>query len=109
MGNILNVPLPAGTTGSEFRQRYLQHILPALKHFNPQLLLISAGFDAHYADPLANLHLDKTDFQWLTQQLIAIANDCCQGRVISVLEGGYDLNALAECVASHVTCLMEDD
>jgi acetoin utilization deacetylase AcuC-like enzyme len=107
MGNIINVPLPAGTTGSELREHYLQHILPALTNFNPQLLLISAGFDAHYADPLANLRLDKTDFIWLTEQLILVANDCCQGRIISVLEGGYNLNALAECVAAHVVCLME--
>ena len=105
VGNIINLPLPAGTGGAEFRQKYQARILPALKAFNPQLLLISAGFDAHQDDPLASLRLVTDDYSWLTQQLMAIAADCCAGRIVSVLEGGYHLQALAECVAAHVSGL----
>lgn len=105
-GNILNLPLPAGTSGAEFRVKYLETILPAVKAFKPQLLLISAGFDAHRDDPLASLNLDESDFHWVTQQLSAIAGECCQGRIVSVLEGGYDLDALGRSVAAHVAGLM---
>jgi len=105
VGNILNLPLPSGTSGAELREKYQARIFPALKAFNPQLLLISAGFDAHQDDPLASLRLIVDDYSWLTQQLLAIAGDCCGGRVVSVLEGGYNLQALAESVAAHISCL----
>lgn len=105
VGNIVNVPLPAGTTGPELQEKYRNIIFPALKAFQPQLLLISAGFDAHKDDPLASLKLVESDYQWLTKQLMLIADECCSGRIISTLEGGYDLNALAASVATHVACL----
>ncbi|MCX7086921.1 MAG: histone deacetylase family protein [Methylococcales bacterium] len=106
VGNIINVPLVAGYTGVEFRKKYEQIILPALLHFNPELLLLSAGFDAHKDDPLANIHLVEEDFRWITQALMDIAQRTCKGRIISVLEGGYDLNALAASVAIHVKTLL---
>ena len=80
--------------------------MPALREFRPELLLVSAGFDAHRRDPLANLMLEVGDFSWVTQQLLAVAADCCDGRLVSTLEGGYDLVALAECVSAHVDVLM---
>ena len=105
VGNIVNVPLPAGTGGAVFRKRYQDIILPALKAFKPQLLLISAGFDAHKDDPLASLQLVEDDFSWLTLELMAIADQCCGGRIVSVLEGGYGLQALAASTATHIACL----
>lgn len=105
VGNIVNLPLASGTNGVEFRQKYQKLILPALKAFNPQLLLISAGFDAHKSDPLASLALEESDYQWLTEQLMSIADTSAHGRIISVLEGGYHLKALATSVAGHVACL----
>jgi acetoin utilization deacetylase AcuC-like enzyme len=104
-GNIINLPLPSGTNGAEFREHYQTRAFPALKAFNPQLLLLSAGFDAHKDDPLASLRLVVDDYTWLTRQLMAIAADCCENRIVSVLEGGYHLKALAESVAAHVSCL----
>ena len=106
VGNIINVPLAAGTTGVEFRQKYNTIILPALKHFKPDLLLLSAGFDAHKDDPLASIRLVEDDFRWITQELMNIADRYCAGRIISALEGGYDLKALAASVAVHVKTLM---
>jgi acetoin utilization deacetylase AcuC-like enzyme len=106
VGNILNVPLAAGDTGIEFRKKYSAIILPALRKFNPGLLLISAGFDAHKNDPLASIMLVEEDFRWITQELMLCAARCCEGRIISVLEGGYNLNALASSVAVHVKTLM---
>jgi acetoin utilization deacetylase AcuC-like enzyme len=82
-------------------------LLPALERFAPELLIISAGFDAHKADPLAQLRLEAADFAWLTGRLMEVARGCCAGRVVSVLEGGYDLDALAESAAAHVRALME--
>lgn len=108
VGNIINVPLAAGDSGIEFRQKYTHIILPALKNFNPDLLLISAGFDAHKDDPLASIMLVEDDFKWVTQELMSVADHCCKGRVISVLEGGYNLKALAASVAIHVKTLMTD-
>lgn len=105
--NILNVPLPPGTDGPAFRAAMERLVLPALDDFAPELLLISAGFDAHHADPLANLALGVADFTWATERLCDIADDHAQGRVVSTLEGGYDLDALAASVAAHVTVLME--
>ena len=105
--NIVNVPLFAGEGGAEFRARYEHVIFPALRHFKPELLLISAGFDGHSADPLANINLVEADYRWVTQQLMAIAEVHCQGRIISVLEGGYQLKALAASVALHIKTLMD--
>ena len=107
-GNIINVPLAAGDSGIEFRQKYNRLILPALKNFKPDLLLISAGFDAHKDDPLASIMLVEDDFKWITQELMVIADSCCKGRIISALEGGYNLKALAASVAIHVKALMTD-
>jgi acetoin utilization deacetylase AcuC-like enzyme len=81
-------------------------VLPAVEAFQPDFLLISAGFDAHRADPLANLAFEAEDFAWATRQLTALADRCCEGRVVSTLEGGYDLKALAESAAAHVAALM---
>jgi acetoin utilization deacetylase AcuC-like enzyme len=105
-GNIINVPLAAGDSGIEFRQKYNRLILPALRNFKPDLLLISAGFDAHKDDPLASIRLVEDDFKWVTQELMVIADSCCKGRIISALEGGYNLKALAASVAIHVKALM---
>jgi acetoin utilization deacetylase AcuC-like enzyme len=105
--NILNVPLRAGADGSEFRAAYERTILPALQQFAPDFIFISAGFDAHRADPLAELRLDESDFAWATSAICEIAKTCCGGRVVSVLEGGYDLEALARSASAHVRALME--
>ena len=104
--NVLNVPLAPGTGGAGFRQAYEAQILPALDAFAPELLLISAGFDAHRADPLANLMLEDADFAWVTRELCALAARHCGGRVVSCLEGGYDLGALASAGAAHVDALI---
>ncbi len=109
VGNIINVPLAAGTNGEVFRRKYRQIILPAVKKFNPQLIFLSAGFDSHKDDPLASLQLVEDDFRWLTDQLMQIADTCCNGRIISSLEGGYALKALAASVAAHVSGLLKID
>ena len=106
VGNIVNVPLTAGDTGIEFKNKYNAIILPALRNFKPQLLLVSAGFDAHKDDPLASIMLVEEDFRWLTQELMDVADCYCEGRIISVLEGGYNLKALASSVAIHVKTLL---
>jgi acetoin utilization deacetylase AcuC-like enzyme len=108
LGNIINVPLTAGEAGIAFRQKYRSIILPALKNFKPELLLISAGFDAHKDDPLASIRLVEEDFQWITQELMDIADSYCNGRIISALEGGYNLTALSASVAIHVKTLLGD-
>lgn len=108
VGNIINVPLTPGSTGIEFREKYRSIIVPALKRFKPELLLISAGFDAHRDDPLASIRLVEDDFRWVTQELKLIADLYCQGRIISCLEGGYNLQALASSAAAHVEALMMD-
>lgn len=104
--NICNVELEPGSRPEAFRQAYTDRILPALREFDPDFLIISAGFDAHAHDPLAHLRLQTDDFIWVTEELLKVANDCCEGRVVSVLEGGYDVNALAASVAAHVKTLM---
>ena len=81
-------------------------ILPALRAFSPEFLIISAGFDAHHLDPLAALELQDSDFRWITEQLMAVADDCCGGRIVSVLEGGYSMEGLASGTAEHVKALM---
>lgn len=106
-GQIVNVPLPAGASGGVFRSGLLGRVLPEIEKFEPELVLISAGFDAHARDPLANLNLVEDDFAWATAQLCDLAGRHCDGRVVSTLEGGYDLSALASSVAAHVRVLMD--
>ncbi|MCA1714810.1 MAG: histone deacetylase family protein [Gammaproteobacteria bacterium] len=105
VGNVFNAPLPPGSGGREFRAAWREQLLPALDRFAPQLLLVSAGFDAHRNDPLAQLQLDADDYAWLTGELCAIASRHASGRIVSMLEGGYDLAALRECSVAHVGAL----
>lgn len=107
VGNIVNIPLASGEKGEQFREKYRIKILPALKQFNPDLILLSAGFDAHKDDPLASIQLVEEDYQWLTREIVSIANTCCNGKIISVLEGGYNLYALADSVSTHIAALMQ--
>lgn len=102
VGNICNVPLSPASGGAEMREAYEGIILPKLEAFGPELLLISAGFDAHKRDPLANLNWAGEDYAWVTGRLLDVADKACGGRVVSMLEGGYDLEGLAEGVAHHV-------
>jgi acetoin utilization deacetylase AcuC-like enzyme len=104
--NIVNAPLTAGSGGTEFRAAVETAILPRLDSFRPDLVVISAGFDAHMRDPLANLNLTEDDYTWVTQKLMDVADRHAQGRVVSVLEGGYDLQGLSQSVAAHVKALM---
>jgi len=103
---IVNAPLRAGDGGEQFREAFEATILPRLKNFRPDLVVISAGFDAHMRDPLANLNLVEADYTWVTKTLMDIADDSAGGRIVSVLEGGYDLQGLANSVAAHVMALM---
>ena len=107
VGNIVNVPLAGGTDGPAFRAAMQARVLPALDAFAPELLIVSAGFDAHARDPLATLRLGTDDFAWVTHRLCDVADAHCRGRVVSTLEGGYDLEALARSVAAHVQVLAE--
>jgi acetoin utilization deacetylase AcuC-like enzyme len=104
--NVVNAPLPPGAGSAEFRAAWETRIIPALNTWQPQLLIISAGFDAHRADPLAELAVETEDFAWLTDRLLEVCDSHCQGRVVSLLEGGYDLGALAVSAAAHVRQLM---
>jgi acetoin utilization deacetylase AcuC-like enzyme len=104
--NIVNAPLRAGDGGAEFKQAMETVILPRLRAFKPDILIVSAGFDAHTRDPLANLNLVEADYTWVTQKLMEIADQSANGRVVSLLEGGYDLQGLSRSVAAHVTALM---
>lgn len=106
VGNVVNAPLRPGAGGEAFRAAWAQTLLPVLDAFRPQLLLISAGFDAHRLDPLAQLQLEADDYAWLTAQLVALADKHALGRVVSMLEGGYDLTALRECSVAHVRALL---
>lgn len=103
--HIINVPLPAGTGGDGFRAAVTQHWLPELERFRPELLLISAGFDAHRDDDMAMLNLTETDYEWVTGVLKGIAGKYAQGRIVSALEGGYDLHALGRSAMVHVKAL----
>ena len=104
---IVNAPLRAGDGGDTFREAMDVAILPRIDGFKPDLVIISAGFDAHRRDPLGNLNLVEADYAWATRKLMELAQKHCGGRVVSVLEGGYDLEGLARSVAAHVTTLME--
>jgi acetoin utilization deacetylase AcuC-like enzyme len=103
---IVNAPLRAGDGGEAFKQAFEAAILPRLREFKPDLVVISAGFDAHTRDPLANLNLVEADYSWVTKKLMEIADASAKGRIVSMLEGGYDLQALSRSVAAHVTALM---
>jgi acetoin utilization deacetylase AcuC-like enzyme len=105
--NVLNAPLAPGAGGEAFRAALSGRILPALKAFRPEFLFISAGFDAHRADPLGELCLEDEDFAWATREICDCAAELCAGRVVSSLEGGYDLAALARASAAHVSAMME--
>jgi acetoin utilization deacetylase AcuC-like enzyme len=104
--NVINAPLNPRDGGPAFRAAWSNIILPGLDAFGPELIIVSAGFDAHVADPLAQLRLETADYGWITDQLIAVAEKHCGGRLVSVLEGGYDLNSLSASVALHVRRLM---
>ncbi len=104
--NVLNVPLAPGANGGDFRDAWDHIILPALDAFAPELLIVSAGFDAHKMDPLAQLRLETADFRWITERLLESARLHCGSRLVSLLEGGYDLDALAACAAAHVRALL---
>jgi len=106
-GQVVNVPLKPQTGGAEMKTAYREHVFPRLTEFAPQLILISAGFDAHRNDPLAGLRWEAEDFAWITDWLCDIADAHCEGRVVSTLEGGYDLTALSASVRAHVEVLKE--
>jgi len=107
VGNIFNAPLSPGDGGDPFKKAFEERILPSLRNFSPDIVLISAGFDAHKDDPLANLNLTEPDFGWATAKLAEVADKQAQGRLVSMLEGGYNLAALARSVGVHVNVLMD--
>jgi acetoin utilization deacetylase AcuC-like enzyme len=104
--NVVNVPLPPRAGSDEFRAAMAHEVLPMLRAFEPELVIVSAGFDAHRDDPLAELRLTEADYAWATEELLAVARDCAGGRLVSALEGGYNLAALARSAAAHVQALM---
>ena len=107
VGNIWNAPLRPGDGGAQFKEAFESRILPALRNFAPDIVLISAGFDAHEDDPLANLRLREPDFAWATSKIAEVAHKHAGGRLVSMLEGGYNLNALAKSAGVHVKALMD--
>lgn len=106
-GNIINIVLPQGSGSEPWRAAVADKILPAIRKFKPDLLMISAGFDAHALDPMAHMKLTTEDFSWVTHELCKLAEEVCQGRIVSVLEGGYDLKSLTVSCAAHVKALLE--
>jgi len=104
--NIIHPPLPANTKGADFQQAISQDWLPALKVFKPQLILISAGFDGHSEDEISQIVLTEIDYRWVTDQIKNIANEYSDGKVVSILEGCYALNALGRCVVAHINGLI---
>ena len=108
-GHIVNVPLPGGTDSEHYRRVFSEKVLPELDAFKPDFIFISAGFDAHKNDPLAGLNLEAEDFGWITRQIMQIADTHCQGQIVSTLEGGYDLDGLAQSAVAHVSALMRID
>ena len=106
-GNILNMPLAPGSGRAEMQAAYETQAFPRLRDFKPELIIISAGFDAHQDDPLASLNWATVDFAWITAELCKLASELCGGRIVSTLEGGYDLNALAAATRAHVEELMK--
>ncbi len=105
--NILNIPLPAGTNSEEYMNAY-EHVLKKLKEFKPEFLLFSAGFDAHQDDPLAQFKLKSKDFYEITKRTLKVTNESCNNKIVSILEGGYDLNALKESTEMHLNALIEN-
>ena len=105
--NMCNIPLPAGTRGDGFRQVVSDIWLPRLRKFAPEMIFVSAGFDAHYEDDMASLGLIDADYAWVSQQIKAVADESAQGRIVSMLEGGYALSALARSVAAHIKALSD--
>jgi len=105
--NVLNIPIASNTAGDGVRSSFNEIIIPKLEEFKPELLIISAGFDAHISDPLANLELVEEDYEWITHKLCDVVDKHCNGRLVSSLEGGYNLEALAASVAVHVKVMME--
>ncbi|MEM8980251.1 MAG: histone deacetylase family protein [Pseudomonadota bacterium] len=103
--NVVNIPLSANTTGVMYQNIFNTQIAPQVERFKPEMIFISAGFDAHRADPLASIAFTKEDFAWITERICDLADEHCEGRIVSTLEGGYDLDALAASVAAHVTVL----
>ena len=108
-GHIVNVPLAGGTDGELYRRVFSDKVLPELDAFKPEMVFISAGFDAHKNDPLAGLNLQAEDFGWITRQIMQVADIHCGGRIVSTLEGGYDLDGLAQSAVAHVNALMRLD
>lgn len=106
-GNIVNAPLSPGDGSRQFREAFLNRVLPAVGDFRPDLIIVSAGFDAHHRDPLAEINLEAEDFDWATGRLLDLADRHAGGRLISLLEGGYDLQGLADSVGAHVARLMK--
>tara|TARA_Y100001970_G_C14259725_1_gene878970 strand:- start:19462 stop:20394 length:933 start_codon:yes stop_codon:yes gene_type:complete len=107
VGNIVNVPLKHSTDSEAFRLAIIEKVLPALRRHEPEIIILSAGFDAHYQDPLASLNLVEDDYRWITWELVRVANEKCDGQIVSCLEGGYNIDALGRSVAAHVGALME--
>jgi acetoin utilization deacetylase AcuC-like enzyme len=107
VGNIFNAPLVSGDGGAELREAFEDRILPALNTFRPELIIVSAGFDAHERDPLGSLNMTADDFGWVTRELMKSAERHCDGRLVAVLEGGYDLQGLSDSVSAHVGELMK--
>ena len=104
--NMINIGLPARVGGKEFRRAVEEHWLPALEQFKPEIIFISAGFDAHREDDMGNLGLTEADFAWVTQQIVQVAKRHSQGRIVSCLEGGYVMSPLARSAAAHVRVLI---
>ena len=107
VGNIVNAPLSANTGSDHFREAFKDRVLPAIRNFSPDLIIISAGFDAHHRDPLAQINLVADDFDWATGKLMDMAGDFAGNRLVSILEGGYDLQGLAESAGAHIYRLMK--
>ena len=105
MGNIFNAPLQTGIKGKQFLGIFEKKILRPIDKFKPEVIIISAGFDAHFRDPLANINLESEDFYFITKKIVEAANVQSQGRIISFLEGGYDLQALSESIKQHLLAL----
>jgi acetoin utilization deacetylase AcuC-like enzyme len=105
-GNIINLPLRPATGSEDFRNAWSHIGLPAVRAFQPDLVLVSAGFDAHEHDPLAQLELQEADYGWITRAIMRVADEFCEGRIVSILEGGYDLKALASSARAHVEALL---
>jgi acetoin utilization deacetylase AcuC-like enzyme len=106
VGNVVNMPLRPMSGSAEFRQAMSGAILPALEKFRPEFILVSAGFDAHRADPLAQLNLEEADYAWVTERLLEAAGRHAKGRLVSTLEGGYDLEALSASAEAHVAAMI---